>query len=49
MAQQNHLKSPIWVHFSVCNDNLKVVCKACYERIPSSSLLPHDIWYWVYR
>jgi len=50
MAQQNHSKSPIWAHFSVCNDeNSNAICKVCHERILSSSLLPHDIGYRVYR
>ena len=34
MAQQSHLKSPIWTHFSICDDdNSKAICKVCRERI----------------
>lgn len=36
MVQQNHLKSPIWMHFSISdNDNFRAVCKVCSKRIPS--------------
>ena len=50
MAQQNHSKSPIWAHFSICNDdNLKAICKVCHERILSPSLLPHYLGYQMYR
>jgi len=49
MAQQNHLKTPIWAHFSICNNDIsKAICKVCHERILNSSLLLHDIEYWVY-
>lgn len=41
MAQQNHLKSPIWKHFSICEDaHSKAVCNVCRERIPRGGSTP---------
>jgi len=41
MAQQNHLNSPIWKHFSICeDDHSKAVCNVCRERIPRGGSTP---------
>ena len=33
-------RSPVWAYFSLCNDNTKVVCKVCSDRIPRGSSNP---------